>query len=287
MEKNQRLANYLETLGFENQASVIRTDSSIRQVTSFNVLKTWTEYINRVIGAIIGILILLTLVSSVKLIKSDSALFIWSAVLFLLVILQGWIGSVVVSTHLTTWMVTIHMIIAVVIIAVLTYLVFRSRKYEFVIRYNSRPELLNILLIVSSLLIVIQIIMGTQVREVIDTVASALNYRQRDTWIQSAGVEFYIHRSFSLVLLAFQIGILLTLYRNRTAFIGAFNYSKVLLILILMEIGFGVVMAYFGIPPFIQPAHLLTGVLIFGLRFFLLLMVNNVQHFNRKREVIV
>jgi cytochrome c oxidase assembly protein subunit 15 len=52
------------------------------------------------------------------------------------------------------------------------------------------------------------------------------------------------------------------------------------------EIIFGVVMAYFGIPPFIQPVHLLTGVLIFGLQFFLLLMVNNVQLVGQKREVI-
>jgi len=286
LAKNQRFAGYLQKLGFEKQATTIRTESSIRQETSFNVMKTWTEYVNRIIGAVIGILIFLNLIGSVKLIKTDPDLFVWSLALFILVVFQGWIGSVVVATHLTPWMVSVHMFIAVIIIAILTYLVFRSRSDQLSFPRISHPGYLNVLLITSGLLILVQIILGTQVRETIDTISSALNYQQRDTWIQSAGIEFYIHRSFSLVLLALQIGILITLYQKKYGTGAPYHFSRLLLLLILVEVGFGGVMAYFGIPPFIQPFHLLTGVMIFGLQFLLLLMVNNVKEINLKKEVI-
>jgi cytochrome c oxidase assembly protein subunit 15 len=283
LAKNQRFAGYLETIGFTKEARMLRTESSVRQETSFNPIKTWTEYINRLIGAVIGLLIFLNLLGSIKSIKSDPALFIWSFILFLLVVFQGWIGSVVVSTHLIPWMVSVHMIIAVIIIAVLTYLVYRSRRKELTFQRIHRPGFLNFLLITSGLLIVIQIILGTQVRESVDMIAASLNNQERFSWIQSAGIEFYIHRSFSLILLAMQVGILFFLHKSKSGSGGPFRFSKILLALIVAEIVFGVIMAYFGIPPFIQPVHLLTGVLIFGMQFLLLLMVNNVKEIHRNK----
>lgn len=275
LEKNLRFANYLEALGFKKQAATIRTEKFIQQETSFNVKKTWTEYLNRIVGVLIGLLIILNLAGSVKFIKSDPAIFYWSFLLFGLVVFQGWIGSVVVSTHLTPWMVTIHMVIAVIIIAILTYLVFRSRKDELYFHPVIRNKYLNFLLILSGILVIIQILIGTQVREGVDLVSSSLGYAKRDTWIRSLGPEFYIHRSFSLLLMILQVGILVNIYRNQSSVLGSFNLSRLLLILILLEIGLGVIMSYFGLPAFVQPLHLLTGVLIFGTQFLILLMINN------------
>jgi cytochrome c oxidase assembly protein subunit 15 len=285
LEKNQRLANYLEAAGLKKQATDIRTEKFIQQETSFNVMKTWTEYINRIVGILIGFLIILNLIGSVPFIKSDPVLFIWSFLLLLLVVFQGWIGSVVVSTHLTPWMVTLHMLIAVIIIAILTYLVFRSRKNKLYFHQVTHRRFLNFLLILSGLLIVVQILLGTQVREAIDLISSSLGYEQRNTWIGSLRLEFYIHRSFSLILLVLQAGILLNIYRRQSGINGSFRLSGYLLILLLVEIGLGIIMAYFGIPPYIQPVHLLIGTMIFGIQFLILLMNNNKRRVQIEKEV--
>src|SRR5271169_5070448 len=60
LEKNQRFAKTLDVFGYADLARRIREDKSILVPEEFNAAKTWTEYINRLIGAISGIFLLLT-----------------------------------------------------------------------------------------------------------------------------------------------------------------------------------------------------------------------------------
>jgi cytochrome c oxidase assembly protein subunit 15 len=46
-------------------------------------------------------------------------------------------------------------------------------------------------------------------------------------------------------------------------------------LLIVIEILSGVFMAYFGIPPFIQPIHLLFSTVIFGILYYMYLIIGN------------
>ena len=116
--------------------------------------------------------------------------------------------------------------------------------------------------------------MGTQVREAIDEVAMSLNFESRDTWVSLAGVSFLIHRSLSILLVLSQIGVFYILYRNGLLRTGLTNYTGIILGIIMMEVLLGVIMSYFGIPPFAQPLHLLFAVIIFGLQFLAILILN-------------
>mgnify|MGYP003575631596 FL=1 len=104
----------------------ILNDPSVLRENDFNPTKTWIEYINRVIGVIIGFLIFAVLVVSWKFRRSQSRLTVVAAITFILVAMQGWIGSFVVSTNLTPWTITVHMFLALVIVALLIYLVHES-----------------------------------------------------------------------------------------------------------------------------------------------------------------
>ena len=64
VEKNERFASLLTNMGFAHLAEEIRNDESIHEQEPFNATKTWIEYINRLAGAVIGLLIILTLVCS-------------------------------------------------------------------------------------------------------------------------------------------------------------------------------------------------------------------------------
>ena len=272
--KNQRFASYLHALGFDRKASQVLNDQSVLTETDFNATKTWTEYINRLIGAIIGLLILLNFGAAIPYYRRDKLLFMLSLLLVVLVVFQGWIGSVVVSTNLLPWMVTVHMLLAMMILALLIFLVFRIRSRQYVSYTVPKSKMLNILLVLSGILVVTQILFGTQVREAIDGVSLSLNFQDRDSWIELTGLPFLVHRSFSILLLLSQTAILYILFKNRKAEGSLPGYATSVMALLVVETLTGIVMAYFGIPPFAQPMHLLVAMIIFGIQFMMILIIN-------------
>src|SRR5690606_35165131 len=88
-EKNERLVAMLQTLGFNKKAEEIKNDKSILIEQEFNPTKTWIEYVNRLLGAVIGILIIGTFLYSLPLWKLDRSVVILSFFNIVLVIFQG------------------------------------------------------------------------------------------------------------------------------------------------------------------------------------------------------
>lgn len=252
--------------------------------TVFNVTKTWTEYLNRLLGVFTGFFIFLTLVASFRYLKRDRAIPLLSFLAFVLVGVQGWLGSVVVKTSLTPWIVTLHMLLAIVIVGVLIYVV--ARTYAVVIppvRLTDKARL-NLFLISSTVLLLVQILFGTQVRENVDYVASTLGDSLRDRWIGALDTEFYVHRSFSLVVLASQI-LWLALLRKQANRTVIYTLALRVVGLVVLNIAFGAAMAYFAIPAFLQPVHLTVAVVSLGIQFLILLLLNKEKLFEKDLKV--
>ena len=284
--KNEKFSGYLETLGFAKLADRIRNDKSILIEAEFNKYKTWTEYINRLVGAIIGILIFATLVASFSYRRKSPKVFYVSLACFLMVLFQGWIGSIVVSTNLLPWMVTVHMILAMVIMFMLIYLVYFTGKSHFKMEWNGSHKVLNMLFVVGILLTFSQIILGTQVREAIDTIAAGFGFTSRELWVENTGMEFLIHRSYSLLILGLHIYLIYYLFKNTTEKSGPLYFlTKVLLVMVLAEILSGTLMAYFAIPAALQPVHLLVALVIIGLQYYLLLQAKSIASVNPRLVV--
>ncbi len=270
-EKNIRFAKYLTALGFNELADQVKNDPSILEEEDFNVTKTWTEYVNRLIGAVIGILIFGTFVFSLRYRKVDKKIVVLSFIAFVLVGFQGWIGSIVVSTNLLQWMITLHMLLAIVIVMLLIYVYYRSKRslVEVELKQNRKVQWLVIACLFLS---VIQIVLGTQVREGIDALAEEF---ARVEWVKNLGITFLIHRSYSLLLLAIHLYLVYWLIKVEKV-VEPLKWPVILLMsIILIEILSGVIMAYFGMPAFIQPVHLLFGTLIVGVQYYILLLIRN------------
>ena len=280
-KKNERFSGYLEALGFTKLADEIRNDESILIEAEFNKFKTWTEYINRLIGAIIGILIFATLVASFSYRKTRPIVFYLSVGCFLLVLFQAWIGSIVVSTNLLPWMITVHMVLAMVIMFMLIYLVYDTGKSNYQLKWNGSHNVLNLLFMAGIVVTFSQIILGTQVREAVDTVAAAFNFTNRAQWVENLGVTFLIHRSYSILILALHVYLVYYLMKNTSRRSGRFyTLSRILLLVVLIEIISGTLMAYFAIPTVLQPVHLLVALIIIGLQYYLLLHARNSVRLN-------
>ncbi|MEN2282361.1 COX15/CtaA family protein [Algoriphagus sp. SE2] len=283
--KNERFVATLEKLGFTETAKEIANDKSILIEQEFNPVKTWIEYINRLIGVLIGFFILLTVWKSFRIWKFDKMIPILSVASLILVLFQGWIGSLVVSTNLLHWMITFHMMLAILLVCVLIYLYHRSGKIKEGNGVSMDvPVKVEWILILALVLMLIQVVLGTQVREQIDQISFALGNMLRGTWIENLGLPFYIHRSFSLIILGIHL-----LY-----FFWAFKYvlrksrislwTQLLMILVVIEIATGIGMAYFAIPAFLQPIHLLIGTLIVGIQFLLILQLREQKQFRLKEN---
>ncbi len=86
----------------------------------------WTEYLNRLLGVAVGFLILATTISAWRHHRRDPRI-LWSTVAaFLLVGFEGWLGGRVVVHGLTPWIVTAHLMVALVIVQLLLYATYAS-----------------------------------------------------------------------------------------------------------------------------------------------------------------
>jgi cytochrome c oxidase assembly protein subunit 15 len=283
VRKNQKLARTLASMGFKEVAGEIFAHPTQYVETEFNATKTWIEYVNRLVGALIGVFVFVTAVVALPYWRRDRPVF-WLAVGgWLLTGVQGWLGSLVVSTNLLPIMVTIHMGLALLIVAMLLYAADRARKEQVqaalsgdewlerpqnVVKSPDNSQGLFTLLWLLLLATFVQIILGTQVREQVDHLSAAANYAGRENWVSQLGSVFKVHRSFSLLVAllngyaAYKLWPLMGWVRQLT---GA------VLVLVGLEIIAGIVLAYLALPAIVQPIHLTLATLLFGAQFLTLL----------------
>jgi len=270
VDESQLPANYHEIYaarGYEN--------------TVFNPLKTWTEYTNRLVGATIGFLILLTAWSSRIYLKSDKTIFYLALSVFFLVGFQAWLGSAVVASNLKPLMITLHMLLALFIVALLIYAIARSQKNLLqAINASGLHPRFGLVLKVALGMTLLQVAMGTQVREAVDFIAHQNSTLDRQYWRESFPVIFYVHRSFSSAILFTNLWLAFRLYQQAAMQVsggrsGLLLRSAYLLVgLIVTAILAGMSLDRLGFPAVAQPVHLLMANLIFGAQFFIYICLN-------------
>jgi len=246
--------------------------------TDFNPVKTWTEYANRLAGAGTGLLILLTTISARRFLKSDAAVFRLSVAVLLLTGFQGWLGSAVVASNLRPVMITVHMATALLIVSLLIYAITRSQRQQLAqVDARRLPTRVGMVLKVALAMTLLQIAMGTQIRESVDLLSIAFDHVNRHLWREDFPLIFYVHRSFSSLILLTNLWIAWQVYRNIRRGSLLFAAGTIPSILILCAIISGIVLDRLGFPAFVQPIHLLLANLIFGAQFFLLMTYRYAQ----------
>ncbi|MBF9220055.1 COX15/CtaA family protein [Hymenobacter sp. BT662] len=284
--KNQKLARTLQRLGFAQVAGSIFAHPTQYIETDFNPVKTWIEYVNRLLGALIGIFVFLTVLFALPYWRRDRAIFWLALASFLLTGVQGYLGSLVVSTNLLPVMVTIHMALALVIVALLLYAVDRARREQTAVEdaafsgaatageEASAPVPsggLQVWLWAALLLTFWQIMLGTQVREQVDVVSAATGYMGRENWVEKLGSVFSVHRTVSALVLLLNVYLGYELWQFAQVRLRRLVLAT--LGIIGLEILAGVVLASFALPAAVQPVHLTLATVLFGVQFLTLLAI--------------
>ncbi|MBS1531792.1 MAG: COX15/CtaA family protein [Bacteroidetes bacterium] len=268
LAKNQKFAKALDALGFHDLAMRLRLDRSIMVPEEFNAAKTWTEYVNRLVGVTTGFLLMACAIWSVTWWRKSKTIVLLSVLNLMLVGFQGWLGSIVVSSNLVSWIVTVHMLLALAILAISILTYHLAKVYG-----KAKIQTKGIIYVVTFACIaisIVQISMGTGVRATIDAVSVRLS-GYRDGWVNSAGQVFLEHRELSILVLLANIMLyaLIRKYFSRHSIqqqMMSFNF-----LIIMLQIVTGIVLAYLALPPVAQMLHVLLASLMFGAQFYLLL----------------
>ena len=143
----------------------------------FNPVHTWIEYINRLIGAISGIPILIFTIISIIYFKKFRHLTLISIITLVAMGFQAWLGKTVVDSNLAAYKITLHMLMALFIVALLIYLVYSGSK-----SFIKTNKTFKYLILFGLFLTLIQIVLGTQVRQIVDEQSKLFAY-DKSMWL--------------------------------------------------------------------------------------------------------
>lgn len=237
----------------------------------FNPLHTWLEYVNRLIGVIIGLLIIATFVLSFKYRKSDPVITVSSGIALVLVLFQGWLGGQVVRSGLEGGMITIHMVVAMFILATLLYAAFRAMNERLKIQLT-KPDKRYLYWIGGAIFLftMIQLVLGTQVRESVDFAKNVMDL-PREVWLDTTDWIYEVHRSFSWLVVIAAGGLIYFNYRNNIP-VRLKKMGWLIGILILFQMVLGIGMERMGMPALFQILHLVSVAVLICAELLFLLM---------------
>jgi cytochrome c oxidase assembly protein subunit 15 len=181
------------------------------------------------------------------------------------------------------WVVTVHMLLAVAILAISIYTYFLARVWrDRNLLVNRKAGLLKYLVIATIIITLVQITLGTTVREQIDAIASAMNYLNRSEWISKVGLNFVLHRDLAILVLILNV-IAFLLIRSRYS-LRSYQFKYILFVVTMIgaQIITGIVLSYLALPPVAQAAHILLATLMFGAQFYLMLLLGRNKMYSRK-----
>ncbi len=234
--------------------------------SQFNPTLMWTEYLNRLLGAAVGILIFATAVSASRHHRRDPRILWVTIAAVLLTGFQGWLGGLVVAHELAAWIVTVHMIVALVIVQMLLYVTVRSAPQP---PSTSAPKHLSTLTVGLIALTLLQIALGTQVRGGVD--AALDTGVARSAALATVGTLDYLHRDAAFVTLLGAVLLVFWLVA-RGADGLLIRWSGAVLGLAVVQVAVGLVMAYVSLLPGAQVMHLTVASLLLGAETVLLLL---------------
>jgi cytochrome c oxidase assembly protein subunit 15 len=216
----------------------------------FNPTKTWIEYINRLIGALTGLIVLITTVLAWK---EGRKVFLPTLAGLLLILANAVLGKYVVDSFLLPGVVTAHMLLSIGVIYFLVKAL-NNQTSSAVISLENRHWIgINLVIVF------VQILLGTQVRENMDHVIKALGEGAKDQWVAQLDLVYIVHRTFSWFIV---LGHLILWNKIKKSTLQSYRHG----VMVLVGISFatGILMAYFELPLGSQAVHLLISLVLMG-----------------------
>lgn len=260
--KADRFIRLLNQLGFHKEAAAIQNSGTLLIAHDFNVFTAYTEYINRLFGVVTGILMLLTTYFSFSWWKTNKKPVLYSVAAMLMIIFNGWLGSVVVDTNLFSGLVSLHFLFAFAAIVFLILAFHAGKSYPEAAQTGRNMKVWFGVLFTFA---VIQIFSGIQIRALIESLWAPEAYIQLEQFL-GLGSKFAFHRYFSGLILAILTWTCFKVYqsgeKNKLTF-----HLYVLLLVVLLQVSTGALNIVMSLPALSQVLHITLGSLLFVISF--------------------
>ncbi|MAL53499.1 MAG: hypothetical protein CMQ68_05345 [Gammaproteobacteria bacterium] len=234
----------------------------------FNIVLAWIEYCNRLFGALVGLTITITLFLAYKY-YSHIPVIKWSlTVAFILTLIEGWIGAVLVHTILNPVTITLHLLLALIIVMLLLYAAQESYYIENPnAEKNSKyPLNINWAFIVLGASLFIEIIIGTEVRGGLQMLRKENPLLDSNFLLYMLGPFKYMHTILGIVILFLSIFLWVKLVKQSDSPSEVVKQSSsLILVLIFLQIVSGEILVFIKVKPIIQLFHLWFAAIIMGL----------------------
>ena len=231
----------------------------------FNFTLAWIEYINRIIGMITGLLIAITAIIAIKNFRKQPKIFFPSIIAALLVAFQGWQGGRVVASALEPFMITIHMLIAFLIVSLVLYSYLQARLLEQPGLSVSDTGKSKIWLFILYIISILQVVIGTQMRSGLEMLKETYPLLSTLDWIEKLGPVNQLHTSLGLIVMALAIYVTYELMWRQN--IKQQNFKFLLFgtdAIFLIQIIAGIMLIILGLPAILQIIHLWLSSLVVG-----------------------
>jgi cytochrome c oxidase assembly protein subunit 15 len=249
----------------------------------FNPTLMWTEYLNRLLGVIVGFFILATMVSAWRHHRRNAHVLAPTVLAFVLTGYEGWLGGRVVAHELAPWIVTVHLVVAIIIVLLLLYAtVYTMYRRPAAGQTEGEPVTADpglvrsrrrLVAVVAAMILVtlIQVAVGTQVRGTVDDVVGA--GVPRSGALAAVGPVDDLHRTTALVVMLLSLLALLLVWARYRRDAVVMQWTCAVVALAAMQIVLGGVLAYAALPPAAQVLHVTIASLLMGAQMVQLLVV--------------
>lgn len=261
----------------------------------FNPVLMWTEYLNRLLGVTVGFFILGATISAWRHHRRERHI-LWPTVAALLLTgYEGWLGGRVVAHELAPWIVTAHLVVAIVIVLLLVYAtMYAIYRYPIVRAAEaggpvnrrtvrsagaSAPAdvprqrgVFTAVVVAMMVTTLIQVGLGTQVRGNIDDALSA--GVARAAALGTVGAFDSAHRTLALAVMALALVSLLVLWAKHPRERAMAHWTYAVVGFAGLQIVIGVALAYVALTPATQVLHLTVSSLLMGAQMVQLLVAD-------------
>jgi cytochrome c oxidase assembly protein subunit 15 len=235
--------------------------------TSFNIVLAWIEYGNRSLGVLVGFSIIILNIIAIYYFRKETKLLVSAILSLILVAANGGLGAIVVSSILNPFLVSLHMILALMLVSVLSYACIESYKLINIKKFKDLEinKSLSNSLIIFWILIVVEILLGTGIRTNLELVSIENPLLSKGELLNALDSYKYLHSFLGFTLLFLSIYIYSQLRENKlyiARFLGIF-----ILVMIIVQIFLGEMMVFFELPQLTRLFHTwgsswLVGVII-------------------------
>ena len=235
--------------------------------TAFNIVLAWIEYGNRSLGVLVGFSIIVLNIIAIYYFRKEAKLFISAILSLILVLANGALGAIVVSSVLNPFLVSLHMILALMLVSVLSYACIESYKLIHVEKFKNLEgnKTLSNSLILFWILIFVESLLGTGIRTNLELVSIENPLLSKGELLNALDSYKYFHSFLGFTLLFLSIYIYAKLKNNSlyiVKFLGIF-----ILGMIIVQIFLGEMMVFFELPQLTRLFHTwgsswLVGVII-------------------------